>query len=128
MSVLKSNKDIAWRIYLVYFFCCLLGIAIVGKVMWIQWVEGDRLREKSKRMTVANKTIRAVRGNIYASDGSLLATSIPKYEIRFDVNAEAITDELFYAELDSLCFELSTLLKEKTPNQYYVALSILQFA
>ena len=118
MSAMKANKDIAWRIYLVYFFCCLLGFAVLGKVMWIQWVEGDQLREKSEKMTVANKTIRAVRGNIYASDGSLLATSIPKYEIRFDVNAEAISDEIFYNDLDSLCYRLSALLKEKSPGQY----------
>lgn len=118
MTALKQNKDIAWRIYLVYFFCCLLGIAVVGKVMWIQWVEGKDLREKSEKMTVANKTIKAVRGNIYANDGSLLATSIPKYEIRFDVNADALTDEVFYTNLDSLCYRLSLLLKEKPAKQY----------
>jgi len=114
----NNNKDIAWRIYLVYFFCCLLGIAVISKVIWIQWVEGEGLREKSEKMTIANKTIKAVRGNVYASDGSLLATSVPKYELRFDVNADAITDKFFYENLDSLCIRLSQLLKNKSSEEY----------
>ena len=81
--MVKAQKDIAWRIYLIYIFFCILGIAIISKVVYIQWFIGDDLRAKAERMTIDNKTIKAVRGNIYASDGSLLATSIPKYEIRF---------------------------------------------
>ena len=116
--VKQTNKDMAWRIYLVYFFCCVLGIAVIGKVIWIQWYEGEALREKSEKMTVATKTIPAVRGNIYASDGSLLATSIPKYEVRFDVNAEAITDDLFNEKVDSLSFLLSQLFRKKSAGEY----------
>ncbi|MEQ8522572.1 MAG: penicillin-binding protein 2, partial [Vicingaceae bacterium] len=118
MSSVNPNKDIAWRLYLVYFFCCLLGFAVVGKVIWIQWYEGDELRAKSEKMTVSNKTIKAVRGNIYASDGSLLATSVPKYEVRFDVNTDALSEEIFNENIDSLSYCLSRLWAKKSSSEY----------
>ena len=109
-----SGKDFAWRIYIVYLTCCILGLAIIGKVIYIQWFVGEGLREKAEKLTISNRTIKADRGNIYARDGSLLATSIPRYEIRFDVNADALTDEMFYGKLDSLCFGLSRLFTNKS--------------
>ena len=114
----EAQKDIAWRIYLIYFFFCIMGLAIISKVIYIQWFIGDDLRAKSEKMTIDSKTIKAVRGNIYASDGSLLATSIPRYEIRFDVNADALENDFFYDNLDSLCQNLSQLFKNKSGATY----------
>ena len=116
--MVATQKDMAWRIYLIYFIFCLLGIAVIGKVIFIQWFIGEDLRSKAEKMTVASKTIPAVRGNIYAADGSLLATSIPRYEIRFDVNADALSDEIFYANLDSLSFRLSQLFRDQSAHAY----------
>ena len=62
----------------------LLALAVVFKLVTIQMVDGDKYRELAESRTVKNVTIPANRGNVYASDGSLLATSIPKYDIRFD--------------------------------------------
>lgn len=112
------KKDIAWRIYLVYFVICLFGLLILGKVAYIQLVEGESLREKVQSLTRVDKNIEAVRGNIYAVDGSLLATSIPIYEIRFDPNADAITDELFDESVDSLAWHLSDLFKDQSMASY----------
>ena len=75
----EIKKDIAWRIYIVYFAVCLFGVAIVGKALTIQLIEGGELKKKVQTRTLRDKSIDAVRGNIYSSDGSLLATSIPIY-------------------------------------------------
>jgi cell division protein FtsI/penicillin-binding protein 2 len=48
-------------------YCCEINI---------QWVEGDYYRKLAKERTVKNFVIPANKGNIYSSDGSLLATSI----------------------------------------------------
>ena len=61
-----------------------MAIAIAVKLTNIQWVEGDYYRKLAKERTVKNFVIPANKGNIYSADGSLLATSIPNYEIRFD--------------------------------------------
>ena len=112
------RKDISWRIYLIYFFVCLFGVIIIVKAATIQLVEGDELRKKVQNLTLVEKNINAVRGNIYAADGSLLATSIPIYEVRFDPNADAITEELFYDSVDSLAWYLSDLFKDRSLASY----------
>ncbi|MFA6923562.1 MAG: penicillin-binding protein [Bacteroidales bacterium] len=106
------------RIYSIYFIVCIIAFVIVGKLIQIQFIEGDALREKSKIFSLRYKNIEATRGNIIASDGSLLATSVPIYEIRMDVMSDALTDEVFYSGLDSLSMCLSELFKDKTPKQY----------
>lgn len=114
----EIKKDIAWRIYIVYFAVCLFGLAIIGKALTIQLVEGAELKKKVQTLTLVDKNIEAVRGNIYATDGSLLATSIPIYEVRFDPNADAISDELFGEKVDSLAIHLSVLFQDKSVSAY----------
>jgi len=114
----EVKKDIAWRIYIVYFAVCLFGVAIIGKALTIQLVEGAELREKVQVSTLVDKSIEAVRGNIYATDGSLLATSIPIYEVRFDPNADAISEELFNEKVDSLASDLSELFQDRSMASY----------
>ena len=59
-------------------------------------------KEKSKSLTTSYVNIDASRGSVYSSDGSLLATSVPIYEIRMDVNADPLTDKVFNDNIDSL--------------------------
>jgi len=63
--------------------------------------------------------VEAVRGNIYSVDGSLLATSVPEYEIRMDILAGGIEkDEDFYEKVDSLAAKLSAFFKDKSSSRY----------
>nr|WP_315186121.1 penicillin-binding protein [uncultured Flavobacterium sp.] len=101
-----EDKYISYRIYLVAFAIFLMAIAIAVKLTNIQWVEGDYYRKLAKERTVKNFVIPANKGNIYSADGSLLATSIPNYEIRFDAiapkaeafekNVKSLSDSLAY--------------------------------
>lgn len=103
-----DDKHISYRIYLVAFAILLMGIAIVVKLTNIQWVEGDYYRKLAKERTVKNFVIPANKGNVYSADGSLLATSIPNYEIRFDAVAPKL--EEFEKNVKSLSDSLSNLL------------------
>jgi cell division protein FtsI (penicillin-binding protein 3) len=103
-----EDKQISYRIYIVAFVIFLMAITIVVKLTNIQWVEGDHYRNLAKERTVRNFVIPANKGNIYSSDGSLLATSIPNYEIRFD--AVAPKSEVFEKNIKSLSDSLSVLL------------------
>ena len=82
-----EDKYISYRMYMVAFAMFLMAIAITVKLTNIQWVEGDYYRKLAKERTVRNFVIPANKGNVYSADGSLLATSIPKYTIRFDAVA-----------------------------------------
>ena len=115
---MNLKKDILSRVYLVYGLVCLFALVILGRVVHLQFIEGSEWRGKAEQLTVGYKNIAAVRGNIYASDGSLLATSVPKYEVRFDANTEALTNKIFNEHVDSLAIELNKLFPEKTTIQY----------
>lgn len=111
-----EDKNISYRIYLVAFVIFLMSIAIAVKLTNIQWVEGDYYRKLAKERTVKNFVIPANKGNIYSADGSLLATSIPNYEIRFD--AVAPKAEAFEKNVKSLADSLSVLLRK--PSGFFL--------
>ena len=63
--------------------------------------------------------VEAVRGNIYSVDGSLLATSVPEYELRVDMLAGGIEkDEVFLTKVDSLAEKLSNFFGDKSRREY----------
>jgi cell division protein FtsI (penicillin-binding protein 3) len=115
---LDIKKDILWRIYLVYFMICLFGVAIISKLFIIQFSEGDKWREKAASLSTRFLDIEAVRGNIYDANGSMLATSLPYYEVGMDVYTEAITKEIFNKNVDSLSWCLSNLFKDRSVKEY----------
>lgn len=78
----------------------LLTLAIFGKLLSIQFIEGPELRAKAEREVIREMNIAAERGNIYSSDGKLLATSMPVYDLHFD--PLSVEEELFYEDLDEL--------------------------
>jgi cell division protein FtsI (penicillin-binding protein 3) len=110
-----EDKYISYRIYLVAFAILLMAIAIAVKLTNIQWVEGDYYRKLAKERTVKNFVIPANKGNIYSADGSLLATSIPNYEIRFD--AVAPKAEAFEENVKSLSDSLASVLGK--PSNFF---------
>lgn len=100
-----TEKHILNRLYFVAGIMFVFALAVVFKLFTIQMVHGDKYRDLAEKRTVKNDTIPANRGNVYASDGSLLATSIPKYDIRFD--ALTPTSKTFESLLKPLSDSLS---------------------
>ena len=62
----------------------VFALAVVFKLISIQFIQGDEYRALAEKRTLRDFEIPANRGNVYSADGSLLATSIPKYDIRID--------------------------------------------
>jgi cell division protein FtsI (penicillin-binding protein 3) len=83
-------------------------LAILVKVINIQYVDGNKYRNLSQQLTLKNDTIFANRGNVFSEDGSLLATSKSEYEIRMD--AVTVDDEVFEKNIRSLSKSLSNML------------------
>lgn len=116
---MDSNKrDILRKVYLVYMVMAVLGIGIIARVLYIQLVEGDEWREKAKKLGVRYEEIKAIRGNILSSDGSLIAASIPVFDLRMDVGNTHYNDDFFYENVDSLALCLSNLFQDKSKQEY----------
>lgn len=83
----------------------IFSLLVVYKLVDIQFVHGNQYRELAEKRTVKNVVIPANRGNVYSADGSLLATSVPKYDIRID--AITPSNKNFEKYLKILCDSLS---------------------
>src|SRR5690554_5494919 len=110
-----DERNILNRLYIVAGCMLLFAFAISIKLINIQFVDGDEYRELAKQNTTKNFIIPANRGNVYADDGSLLATSVPKYDIRFD--ALAPEDKDFNENIKPLSEGLSKMFGK--PVSYY---------
>lgn len=62
----------------------IFGVAVVFKLLTIQFIQGEKYRDLATKRVVKDVVIPANRGNVYSVNGNLLATSVPKYDIRFD--------------------------------------------
>lgn len=112
------KNNILIRIAGIYILLLLLGIGIVFKILFIQIVDGRELREKSKKITYRDIIIEANRGDILASDGRVLATSVPHFELRMDLLAAGLTDSVFKANIDSLALCLSHFFGDRSWYSY----------
>ncbi|TXE07292.1 PASTA domain-containing protein [Seonamhaeicola algicola] len=62
----------------------VFGLAVVFKLFSIQFLQGEKYKALAEKRVVKDVVIPANRGNVYSVNGNLLATSIPKYDIRID--------------------------------------------
>lgn len=135
---IKNDNIISYRLAFVVVCVVAFAFAIAIKLFNIQWVGGDYYRKLAKQRTVKNFEIPANKGNIYSSDGSLLATSIPEYTIRFDaVTPSEENFEKYYVALsDSLAklvgkssgeFQRDLRKAKNTKNRYFLVAKKLTF-
>ena len=94
----------------------LFLLAIIFRVVNIQYVQGEKYKKLSTELTIKQDTIRANKGNVYAADGNLLATSMSKFTIRMDVVA-AVKNRAFEKNVAGLSKELSKMFGK--PIMYY---------
>lgn len=90
----------------------LLLTAIIFRVIEIQYFQGEKYKKIETQHTRKPFTIFANKGNVYASDGNLLATSMSKFTIRMDVMS--VDGKIFDRDVRELSNSLGDLLDETT--------------
>ncbi len=120
---MNIRKSILIRVYLAFGLMVFGALLVFGKLLHLQYIDGDRWRNIADSLTIKERVVEAARGNIYSNDGSLLATSVPEYDIRFDAMAIPVEDnDVFNAHVDSLAIRLSKFFGDKSSRQYLVQL------
>ncbi len=115
---MSKKQQIVTRIYIGYLVICMVGVAIVGRAFYLQTYKGDYYISLADSLTIFPKTIDAERGNIYAADGRLLATTLPVFDVRIDFKVTHEFSELFEQKVDSFALLMSATFKDKTKEQY----------
>jgi len=116
--VVENNKDILTRLYVVAGCLFLFACAVVFKLVSIQMVNGDKYRDLAEERTSKMFTIAPNRGNLISDDGSLLATSVSRYTIRFD--AVTVKEADFKEHIKPLADKLSQLLGKSSSHYQQV--------
>ncbi|NNE28898.1 MAG: transpeptidase family protein [Saprospiraceae bacterium] len=104
---MNVRNEVLGRVYIIFAFVGLVSLAIFSKAAWINVVEGDRWKAKGDSLYLKHVPIQAERGNILADNGSLLASALPLFDIRFDPNSSGMSEKDFFDNLDSLALNLA---------------------
>lgn len=120
---MNIRKSILVRVYLAFGLMVFGALAVFAKLLHLQYVDGDKWKNIADSLTIQERVVEATRGNIYSVDGSLLATSVPEYEIRFDaMSIPTEHSDVFNNKVDSLASKLASFFKDKSARQYLVIL------
>lgn len=126
----KQNITLKTMVFVVAIIC--IAIAVVVRVMLIQTVNPEKYEKLAMQNNFRKDTIKAPRGNIYTSDGVLLATTTMKYHVYldlktinqkfFDENINALSDSLSRIFPESKSYYKEKLIKEKNRNNQFMLL------
>ncbi|WP_149277311.1 penicillin-binding protein [Pareuzebyella sediminis] len=109
-----TEKNILTRLYFVVACLFLFAGAVLFKLVNIQMVQGEKYKALAMQRTEKMFTIAPNRGNLYSDDGSLLATSVSRYTIRFD--AVTVSDADFKKYIVPLSDALSGMLGKSSSH------------
>src|ERR1700722_18081802 len=118
---MEVKRDILWRVYLCFIGMVLLSLVVLGKVFYIQRVQGAYWKGLSDSLHQKFIELDAERGTIYSEDSSMLSTSIPWFNIYVDFGADGLREKngrRFTDTLDSLSLCLAHLFGDQSAAAY----------
>jgi len=115
-----KRTNIIFRFGIVYLLIVIAFVAVVAKIVIIQTTERQDWLELHGRSAVrSSRPEPATRGNIYARDGRLMASSIPTYRVFMDMRTPSLRrDSLFLKNVDALSVSLANLFQDKSAREY----------
>jgi cell division protein FtsI (penicillin-binding protein 3) len=116
---MNIRANILMRVYLAFGLIVLFALAVIVQLCRVQFVQGKKWQAMADSLSTKYVNVEAARGNILAVDGSLLATSVPEYELHMDMFAGGIgTDKQFSLKIDSLAMKLSSYFGDHSAREY----------
>ncbi|WP_185866230.1 penicillin-binding protein [Blattabacterium cuenoti] len=105
----RERYILLYKSYLIGFLFIFIAALIIFNLFYIQ--NSSEVYKKSViEKAIRTNLIKSKRGNIYASDSSILAMSIIRYDIHIDFRS--ISEKLFQENIYSLCNSLESLFKK----------------
>ncbi len=115
---MSDRTNILAKLNIVYILLMAFGFLIIGKIIYYQFFYDKEIINNALRTTRIYTTIEPIRGDIYSNDGKLLATSVAYFEAGIDLNCDAITQQVFDENIDSLALCLGQLFDNKTAETF----------
>ena len=105
-----SNTHIGFyksRFYFLVSCLVIFGFVLVGKLVYLQFYTNTEGLGIAPEALVKNVVLEPSRGDIYAADGNILATSVARYALHWD--AVTATNKLFQENKAALADSISAL-------------------
>lgn len=128
----QKDRGISGRTLFIALLFLAFAIAIGVKLINV-FVNGDEYAQMAKENTIQEFIIEPNRGNLYSDDGSLLATSVTRYDIRFDAKTPSnknfekfinpLSDSLAKVLPESVSYYKNLLRKARKTNNRYLLLA-----
>ena len=109
---MKMKSNINLRVIILYLSVCAIALVIISKILVVQRLDSDLSSVNIPKFF----DIQASRGNIFSDDGSLLAISMPLYNVYLDLSV--MDSKLFDSQVEELSNSLASLFKDKKTNEY----------
>jgi cell division protein FtsI (penicillin-binding protein 3) len=118
MAATNKRELILSRSLIVFIVLSCFACLAFARILYLQTLA----RKKWQTMLDQTKTERTIkpipslRGNIFAADGSLLATTVPYYMLSID--PQVSDSAYFHKNIDQFCIGIANITHEKTPGEY----------
>lgn len=138
----KENAHIGFRksrFYTISIGLMLFGFLLIGKLIYIQFYSNNDGLGIAPETLVKNVVLEPSRGDIYAADGNILATSVARYRLHWD--ALTVSESLFQSSKLALADSIAKLkgmasarvLKEletarKQKNRYWLVANDISYS
>jgi cell division protein FtsI (penicillin-binding protein 3) len=117
--MLNIKNEVLIRVYIIAAAVVAFAVIASSRLYQISIVQAPKWQARADSLFVKFVDVEADRGNILADDGSLLATSLPFFDVHFDAKSEGLTNEVFFEHVDSLSWLLATYVDQQyTPGAY----------
>ncbi|MDR2122800.1 MAG: transpeptidase family protein [Flavobacteriaceae bacterium] len=111
----KERKNILARTYFISALILLFAVSVFARLIYIQTHDTEKYKNLAKITNFRNVEVKAARGNLYASDGILLATTIIRYDVYMDM--KTIRKDLYRENINALCDSLQKMFGK--PSHYF---------
>jgi cell division protein FtsI (penicillin-binding protein 3) len=112
----KKAKDvIIARTGLIYAVAVILAIAVFARIIFLQVFQAEKWSSMANKVVYRREAVKAPRGDIYACDGRILASSIPFYTIYMDTRSSGMADTTWSKGINGLCNGLSKYVGVQSP-------------
>jgi cell division protein FtsI (penicillin-binding protein 3) len=117
------RDEIVWRSGIVYFAVAILAVVLLVRIIILQYVERGKWLAMGEKYVYKTDVVPAIRGDILADDGRLLASSVPYYSIYMDTRSSGMSSEIWSGGISGLCVGLEHLIGEMSSSLWKTELT-----
>jgi cell division protein FtsI (penicillin-binding protein 3) len=120
---MAARDEIVWRGGLVYIAIALLGVALLIRILILQYVQRGKWADMSEKYVYKTAEMPANRGDILTSDGRLLASSVPYYTIYMDTRSSGMAASTWSNGINGLSAGLAKYLGVRSASGWKSAIT-----